>query len=53
MLYTTFIKQVNFRKEFIRMPDVCEIFKNLGLESVVSVLTTGNIIFESNKKKYK
>lgn len=34
----------------MKMADVCNVFTNVGIQNVSSVLATGNIIFESDKK---
>lgn len=49
--YCIFLKQVSFRKQFIKMIDLKNLFQNMGFENVISVLATGNIIFTSNKTK--
>lgn len=33
----------------MKMADVCAVFENVGMKNVVSVLATGNIIFDSEK----
>lgn len=35
----------------MKMVEVVDVFKNAGMQNVVSVLATGNIIFESGKEK--
>ncbi len=34
----------------MKMADVCQVFKQAGMEDVVSVLASGNIVFSSDKK---
>lgn len=48
--YCAFLKQVRFRKEFIKMSDIKALFKRIGFNNIESVLATGNIIFTSNNK---
>ncbi|MBW7674577.1 DUF1697 domain-containing protein [Chryseobacterium chendengshani] len=49
MKYCAFLRGVNVKGTNMKMAEVCEIFKNAGMQDVVSVLASGNIIFTSNK----
>lgn len=49
MKYCAFLRGVNVKGTNMKMAEVCEVFKNSGMEDVVSVLASGNIIFSSDK----
>lgn len=48
--YVAFLRGVNVKGTAMKMADVCNIFKVAGCENVISILSTGNIIFDSDKK---
>lgn len=50
MKYCAFLRGVNVKGTNMKMAEVCEVFKNVGMQDVVSVLASGNIIFSSDKK---
>lgn len=50
MKYCAFLRGVNVKGTAMKMAEVCNVFKKLGLNNVSSVLATGNIIFESEEK---
>lgn len=50
MKYCAFLRGVNVKGTNMKMAEVCEVFKNEGMQNVVSVLASGNIIFSSDKK---
>lgn len=45
--YCAFLRGVNVKGTAMKMKDVCEVFQDLGLQEVTSVLATGNILFSS------
>lgn len=47
--YCAFLRGINVNGTRMQMKDVCKVFVDQGLDSVKSVLATGNIIFESEK----
>ncbi len=50
MKYCAFLRGVNVKGTNMKMADVVQVFKNSGMQDVISVLATGNIIFSSDKK---
>lgn len=50
MKYCAFLRGVNVKGTNMKMAEVCEVFKNAGMEDVVSVLASGNIVFTSDQK---
>lgn len=50
MKYCAFLRGVNVKGTNMKMAEVCEVFKNAGMQDVVSVLASGNIIFSSDQK---
>ncbi len=50
MKYCAFLRGVNVQGTNMKMSEVCDVFKNAGMENVISVLASGNILFESDKK---
>lgn len=46
--YVAFLRGVNVKGTTMKMADVCNIFKVAGCENVISILSTGNIIFDSD-----
>ncbi|CAD7814737.1 hypothetical protein CHRY9390_02855 [Chryseobacterium aquaeductus] len=50
MKYCAFLRGVNVKGTNMKMAEVCEVFKDAGMEDVVSVLASGNIIFSANRK---
>ncbi|MGE6395140.1 DUF1697 domain-containing protein [Chryseobacterium scophthalmum] len=49
MQYCAFLRGVNVKGTNMKMAEVCQVFKNSGMENVSSVLASGNIIFGSDK----
>jgi len=41
-----FLRGVNVNGRTLKMAEVCEVFRSVGMEQVSSVLATGNIIFQ-------
>ena len=50
MKFCAFLRGVNVKGTNMKMADVCQVFKQAGMEDVVSVLASGNIVFSSDKK---
>lgn len=51
MRYCAFLRGINVKGTSMKMADVCAVFQNAGTENVVSVLATGNILFDSEKNE--
>lgn len=51
MKYCAFLRGVNVKGTNMKMADVCQVFKNTGMNDVSSVLASGNILFSSEKKE--
>ena len=51
--YCVFLKQVYFRRKFIKMNDLEELFKEIGFQDAKTILATGNVIFKSEKVEYE
>lgn len=49
MKYCAFLRGVNVKGTNMKMADVCQVFKDAGMEDVVSILASGNIVFSSDK----
>ncbi len=49
MKYCAFLRGVNVKGTNMKMSEVCEVFRNAGMQDVISVLASGNIIFCSDK----
>lgn len=49
MKYCAFLRGVNVKGTNMKMADVCQVFKDAGMENTVSVLASGNIVFSSGK----
>ena len=49
MNYCAFLRGVNVKGTNMKMAEVCEVFANVGLKKVSSVLAYGNILFSSEK----
>lgn len=49
MKYCAFLRGVNVRGTNMKMVDVCQVFKDTGMDQVSSVLASGNIIFYSER----
>ncbi|MCL2296355.1 MAG: DUF1697 domain-containing protein, partial [Methanomassiliicoccaceae archaeon] len=47
MLNCAFLRGVNVNGRTLKMAEVCEMFRSIGMEQVSSVLATGNIIFQT------
>ncbi|WP_312390186.1 DUF1697 domain-containing protein [Chryseobacterium sp.] len=50
MKYCAFLRGVNVKGTNMKMIDVCQVFKEAGMNDVISILASGNIIFSSDKK---
>lgn len=50
MKYCAFLRGINVKGTNMKMADVCQVFKDAGMENVSSVLASGNIVFSSDKK---
>ncbi|AZA76672.1 DUF1697 domain-containing protein [Chryseobacterium sp. G0186] len=50
MKYCAFLRGVNVKGTNMKMADVCQVFKDAGMEEVSSILASGNIVFSSDKK---
>ncbi|SIQ31647.1 Uncharacterized conserved protein, DUF1697 family [Chryseobacterium sp. RU37D] len=50
MKYCAFLRGVNVKGTNMKMAEVCQVFKDAGINDVVSVLASGNIVFSSDKK---
>ncbi|WP_029293417.1 DUF1697 domain-containing protein [Chryseobacterium hispalense] len=50
MKYCAFLRGVNVKGTNMKMAEVCQVFKEAGVQDVISVLASGNIIFTSEKK---
>ncbi|MGO4710351.1 DUF1697 domain-containing protein, partial [Chryseobacterium sp. 2TAF14] len=51
MKYCAFLRGVNVKGTNMKMAEVCQVFKDAGMENVSSVLASGNIVFSSDKNK--
>ncbi|NML68509.1 DUF1697 domain-containing protein [Chryseobacterium sp. RP-3-3] len=49
MKYCAFLRGVNVKGTNMKMVDVCQVFKEAGMNDVGSVLASGNIVFSSDK----
>jgi uncharacterized protein (DUF1697 family) len=49
MKYCAFLRGVNVKGTNMKMAEVCQVFKDAGMNDVVSILASGNIIFSSDK----
>lgn len=49
MKYCAFLRGVNVKGTNMKMADVCQVFKDAGMQDVSSVLASGNIVFSSDK----
>lgn len=49
MKYCAFLRGVNVKGTAMKMAEVVEVFKKLGMKNVSSVLATGNLLFESEE----
>lgn len=47
--YVAFLKQVYFRKKFIKMAELKNFFIDIGFQNVETVFTSGNVIFNSQE----
>lgn len=50
MKYCAFLRGVNVKGTNMKMADVCQVFKDAGMEDIVSILASGNIVFSSDRK---
>ncbi|WP_080779333.1 DUF1697 domain-containing protein [Chryseobacterium phocaeense] len=50
MKYCAFLRGVNVKGTNMKMAEVCQVFKDAGMQEVSSVLASGNIVFSSDKK---
>lgn len=49
MKFCAFLRGVNVKGTNMKMAEVCDVFKNAGMQNVSSVLASGNILFESDE----
>ncbi|UKB81764.1 DUF1697 domain-containing protein [Chryseobacterium sp. MEBOG06] len=49
MKYCAFLRGVNVKGTNMKMADVCQVFKEAGMDGVTSILASGNIVFSSDK----
>ncbi|SDI93279.1 DUF1697 domain-containing protein [Chryseobacterium jejuense] len=49
MKYCAFLRGVNVKGTNMKMADVCQVFKGVGMKEVVSILASGNIVFSSER----
>lgn len=49
MKYCAFLRGVNVKGTNMKMVDVCQVFKEAGMQEVSSILASGNIVFSSDK----
>lgn len=49
MKYCAFLRGVNVKGTNMKMAEVCQVFKDAGMQEVSSVLASGNIVFSSDK----
>lgn len=49
MKYCAFLRGVNVKGTNMKMADVCQVFKDAGMDHVSSVLASGNIVFSSDR----
>lgn len=49
MKYCAFLRGVNVKGTNMKMADVCQVFKDAGMNEVSSILASGNIVFSSDK----
>jgi len=47
--FCAFLRGVNVKGTTMKMVDVCKVFSDAGMENVLSVLASGNILFQSDK----
>ncbi|SIS57669.1 DUF1697 domain-containing protein [Chryseobacterium gambrini] len=50
MKYCAFLRGVNVKGTNMKMAEVCQVFNNAGMNDVISILASGNIVFSSDKK---
>ncbi|MCJ7936345.1 MAG: DUF1697 domain-containing protein [Chryseobacterium sp.] len=51
MKYCAFLRGVNVKGTNMKMADVCQVFKDAGMNDVSSILASGNIVFSSDKNE--
>src|SRR5580700_981750 len=49
--YVAFLRGVNVGGRIIKMAELKECFESLGLRSVITILQTGNVVFETDTKQ--
>lgn len=49
MKYCAFLRGVNVKGTGMKMVDVCQVFKDAGMNDVSSILASGNIVFSSDQ----
>ena len=49
MKYCAFLRGVNVKGTNMKMAEVCQVFKDAGMDNVNSILASGNIVFSSDK----
>ncbi|MGJ1411519.1 DUF1697 domain-containing protein [Sphingobacterium thalpophilum] len=50
MKYCAFLRGVNVKGTNMKMVDVCQVFRNAGVEDVSAVLASGNIVFSADQQ---
>jgi uncharacterized protein (DUF1697 family) len=53
MKYCAFLRGVNVKGTNMKMAEVCQVFKDAGMQDVASILASGNIVFCSDKNSYE
>ena len=53
MMYCAFLRGVNVNGRTMKMAEACEVFRASGMEQVISILATGNIVFQSQTERSK
>ncbi|MEZ6042889.1 MAG: DUF1697 domain-containing protein [Planctomycetaceae bacterium] len=51
MKYAAFLSGINVGKRRVKMPVLAEVFEELGHQNVATFIASGNVIFQSNKRK--
>lgn len=50
MKYCAFLRGVNVKGTNMKMAEVCQVFREAGMDEVSSVLASGNVVFSSDQK---
>ncbi|MFD2903983.1 DUF1697 domain-containing protein [Sphingobacterium anhuiense] len=51
MKYCAFLRGVNVKGTNMKMTDVCQVFRDAGMQDVRSIIASGNIVFSSHKNE--